>query len=117
MTRRSLRRNLLRAPAPAGVRLWLGRAAGIARQIDKLQYRAVGIMKIGARSVEHSTLPVFLERDLDVMSTQMVECCLVIVVRDGEGMMDTPMIVQHRVYRRGGASHEGGGAGRTQGRP
>ena len=69
MSRRSLRRNLLRAPAPAGVRLWLRRAAGIARQIDKLQYRTVGIVKIGSRSVEHATLPVFLERDLDVMST------------------------------------------------
>jgi hypothetical protein len=46
---------------------------GVARQIDKLQHPAVGIVKIGAWAVEHAALPVLLERDLDTMSAQMVE--------------------------------------------
>ena len=44
--------------------------AGVARQIDKLQHRAVGIVKIGARTVEHAALPVLLEGDLHTMSAQ-----------------------------------------------
>jgi hypothetical protein len=41
--------------------------------VDKLQYRAVGIVKISARTVDHAALPVLLEGDLDVMSAQMIE--------------------------------------------
>jgi len=62
----------------------------VAREIDKLQQRAIGIVEIGARGVEDDTLPVFLEGDLDAMSTQMVERCLVLVVRNREGMMNAP---------------------------
>jgi phosphate:Na+ symporter len=55
---------------PAALSDW---TTGVTRQIDKLQYRAVGIVKIGARAVEHTSLAVFLESDLDTMGTQMLE--------------------------------------------
>jgi hypothetical protein len=42
--------------------------SGVARQVDKLQHRAVGIVKIGAWAVEHAALPILLNGDLDVVS-------------------------------------------------
>src|ERR1700730_1028994 len=77
-----------------------GWAAGVARQIDKLQHCAVGIMEIGARAVEHAALPVLLEGYLDAMSAQMIESCFVLVVRNREGMMHTAMVVGHSIDRR-----------------
>src|SRR5258708_40142948 len=74
--------------------------AGVARQIDKLQYRAVRIMKIGAWAVEYAALPVLLEGDLDAMSAQMLKCSRVLVVCNREGMMHTAMVVGHGVDRR-----------------
>src|SRR5229473_1392579 len=74
--------------------------AGIARQVDEFQHRAVGIKEIGARPVDDPALAVFFEGDLDPAGAQMVERGLVILVRDGEGMMDTTMAFGHRVDRR-----------------
>jgi hypothetical protein len=64
--------------------------AGVARQIDELQHRAVGIVEIGTPAVEHTALPVLLEANLDAISPQMVERRLVLVMRDCEGMMYAP---------------------------
>src|SRR3984893_13520215 len=66
---------------------------------DKFQHRAVGIVKIGARSVEHAALPVLLERDLDVMSAQMIERRWIPLMCDDEGVMHTPMVVEHGIDR------------------
>src|SRR5712691_1221640 len=67
----------------------------VARQVDKLQHRAVRIVKIGARTVEHAALPVLFKRDLDPMSAQMVERCFVLVMCDDEGVMHAAMVVEH----------------------
>ena len=72
------------------------RSAGVARQVDELQHRAVGIVKIRARAVEYAALPVLLEGDLDAVSAQMLKCSCVLVVRDSEGMMHTAVVVRHK---------------------
>ena len=56
--------------------------ASVARQIDELQHRAVGIVKIGTLTFEHAALPVLLERDLDAMGGQMMERHRAQVVRE-----------------------------------
>src|SRR5438067_871996 len=56
-------------------------------------------MEIGAGAVEHATLPVLLEGDLDAMSAQVIKRGSIIVVRDGEGMMYSAMIVRHGIDR------------------
>jgi hypothetical protein len=58
-----------------------GRVGRSARP-DKLQRRAVRIVKIGGLTVEYAARPVLLEGDLDVMSGQMMEGRLVQVVRE-----------------------------------
>src|ERR1700732_4214748 len=83
-----------------------GWAAGVARQIDKLQHGAIGIMEIGARAVEHAALPILLESDLDAMSAQMLKRSRVLVVRHSEGMMHTAMVIEHGVDRRVADHHE-----------
>ena len=45
---------------------------GVAGQVDELQDRAIGIVEIGARPVDDTAPPVFLEGDLDPMRAQMV---------------------------------------------
>src|SRR5712672_3349124 len=72
----------------------------VTRQIDELQHRVVGIVKIGARSVENAALPVLLERDLDAMSAQMVERRWVPLMCDDERVMHTPMVVEQGIDRR-----------------
>src|SRR5260370_20046901 len=88
--------------------------AGVARQIDKLQYRAVRTMKIGAWAVEYAALPVLLEGDLDAMSAQMLKCSRVLVVCNREGMMHTAMVVGHGVDRRVTLDQDEAGSSRVE---
>src|SRR5260370_11086 len=74
--------------------------AGIARQVDEFQHRAVGIEEIGARAVDDPALAVFLEGDLDAVSAQMVERRRVILMPDGKGMMPAAMALGHPDCRR-----------------
>src|SRR5215472_8910419 len=57
-------------------------------------------MKIGTGTVEHAALPVLLEGDFDAMSAQMVERSVIFLMRNGEGVVDTAMVVGHGIDRR-----------------
>src|SRR5713101_5355948 len=59
----------------------------------------VGIMKISSRAIEHAALPVLLKGDLDDVSARMVKRRFVLLMRDGEGMVDAAMLVEHGVDR------------------
>jgi len=71
-------------------------------------------VEIGARPVDDPTLPVLFEGDLDAVGAKVVECRLVVVMRDDKRMMHAAMVVLHRVDRRGALDQDQASPGRIE---
>src|SRR5690348_16569455 len=76
-----------------------GFGARVARAVDIFEDGAVRVAEIGARSIDNTALPVFLEEDLDAVRTEVVERRLVVVGLEHEGVMDAVVIVEDGIDR------------------
>src|ERR1700730_10455182 len=92
----------------------LRRGAGVARQIDEFEDRAVGVVEIGARAIDDTALAVLLEGDLDAVLAEMIERRLVLVMRNAEGMVHPAMVLAVRIDRRIALDQDEAGPGRVE---